>query len=69
MQKGTAVAQMVVANEVPDTVVADGMAGTPQTCRWTKKGHTGLSGEERRKILFEKLGTLRSQVMDGRKQE
>ena len=46
---------MVTANEVPGTVVADGTVGTLQTCRWTKEGCAGLSVEERRKVLFEKL--------------
>ena len=48
-------AQMAAANEVPDTVVADGTVGALQTHRWAKEGCTGLSIEERRKILFEKL--------------
>ena len=30
LQKGTAVARMVAANEVPDMVMADGMVGTLQ---------------------------------------
>ena len=46
---------MVAANEVPGTVVADGTVGTPRTCRWAKEGCAGLSVEERRKVLFEKL--------------
>ena len=46
---------MVAANEVPGTVVADGTVGTLQTRRWTKEGCAGLSVEERRKVLFEKL--------------
>ena len=49
LSKGTAVARMVTANEVPGTVVADG------TCRWAKEGCAGLSVKERRKVLFEKL--------------
>ena len=53
--KGTAVARMVAANEVPGTVVADGTVGTLQTNRWTKEGCAGLSVKERRKVLFEKL--------------
>ena len=56
--KGTAVAKMVAANEVPETVVADGTVGTLRTCRWTKEGCAGLSVEERRKVLFEKLKLL-----------
>ena len=31
IKKGTAVARMVAANEVPDTVVADGTVGALQT--------------------------------------
>ena len=46
---------MVVANEVPETVVADGTEGALQTCKLAKEGHTGLSVKERRKVLFEKL--------------
>ena len=46
---------MVTANEVPNTVVAEGTVGTLQTCRWAKEGPTGLSIEDRRKVLFEKL--------------
>ena len=54
LPKGTAVARMVAANEVPETVVADGMVGALQTHRWAKEGCIGLSVEERRKVLFEK---------------
>ena len=46
---------MVAANEVPETVVADGTVGALQTHRWAKEGCTGLFIEERRKVLFEKL--------------
>ena len=46
---------MVAANEVPGAVVAYGTISTLQTHRWTKEGCTGLSVEERRKVLFEKL--------------
>ena len=46
---------MVAANEVPDTVVADGTVGTLQTYRWAKEGCSGLFVKERRKILFKKL--------------
>ena len=46
---------MVAANEVPDMVLADGTVGALQTRRWAKEGCSGLSVEERRKILFEKL--------------
>ena len=56
--KGTAVARMVAANEVPGTVVADGTVGTLQTCRWAKEGHAGLSVKESRKVLFDKLRLL-----------
>ena len=55
IKKGTAVAQMVATNEVPETVVADGMVGALQTQRWAKEGHAELTIKERRKILFEKL--------------
>ena len=37
-QKGTTVPRMVAANEVPDTVVADGTVGALQTHRWAKEG-------------------------------
>ena len=46
---------MVAANEVPETVVTDITVGALQTQRWAKEGHAGLTVEERRKILFEKL--------------
>ena len=46
---------MVTANEVPGTVVADGTVCALQTCRWAKEGCTGLSVNDRRKVLFEKL--------------
>ena len=55
IKKGTAVVQMVAANEVPEMVVADGMVGTLQTQRWTKEGCAELTIDERRKILFEKF--------------
>ena len=55
LKKGTPVARMVAANEVPETVVADGTVGALQTCRWAKEGHTGLSVEERRKVLLKKM--------------
>ena len=55
LQKGTAVARMVASNEVPETVVADGMIGALQTHRWAKEGHTELSVKKRRKVLFKKL--------------
>ena len=55
LKKGTSVARMVAANEVPGTVVADGTVGALQACRWAKEGHTGFSIEDRRKVLFEKL--------------
>ena len=58
LSKGTAVARMVTANEVPGTVVADGTVSILQTHRWTKEGCAGLSVEERRKVLFEKLELL-----------
>ena len=56
--KGTAVARMVAANEVPDTVVAYGTVGALQTHRCTKEEHMGLTIEERRKVLFNKLELL-----------
>ena len=55
IKKGTAVARMVAANEVPETVVAGGTVGALQTQRWAKEGCAGLTIEERRKILFKKL--------------
>ena len=58
LSKGTAVARMVAANEVPATVVADGTVGALQTCRWAKEGCTGLSVGERRKVLSKKLKLL-----------
>ena len=58
LQKGTAVAQMVAANEVSDMLMANGTVGTLQTHRWAKVGCTGLSVKERRKALFEKLELL-----------
>ena len=47
-----------MANEVPGTVVADGTVGTLQTCRWAKEGSAGLTVQERRKVLFDKLELL-----------
>ena len=55
IKKGTAVAQMVATNEVPEMVVADGTVGALQTPRWAREGHVELTVEERRKILFKKL--------------
>ena len=55
IKKGTAVAQMVAANEVPEMVVVDGTVGALQTRRWAKEGHVKLTVKERSKILFEKL--------------
>ena len=55
LKKGTPVARMVAANEVPETVVADGTVGALWTHRWAKEGRTRLSVKERRKVLFEKL--------------
>ena len=37
LQKGTTVARMVTANEVPDMVVADGTVGALRICRWAKE--------------------------------
>ena len=55
IKKGTAVAQMVAANEVPEMVVADCVVGALQTRRWAREGRIKLPVEERRKILFKKL--------------
>ena len=55
IKNGNAVAQMVVANEVPETVVANGTVGALQNQRWAKEGCAELTIEERRKILCEKL--------------
>ena len=55
IQKGTAVAQMVAANGVLETVVGDGTGEALQTQRWAKESHAELIVEERRKVLFEKL--------------
>ena len=55
IKKGTTVAQMVAANEVPKVVVADCTMGALQTQRWAREGHVEPTVEERRKILFEKL--------------
>ena len=49
---------MVAANEVAETVLADGTVGTLQTCKWAKEGCTGLSLKERRRVLFKKLELL-----------
>ena len=37
LKKGTPVARMVVANEVPERVVVDGTAGALQTHRWASQ--------------------------------
>ena len=55
IKKGTAVARMVAANEVPEMVVANGTVGALQTLRWAKEGHAKLTIKKRRKILFKKL--------------
>ena len=55
LKKGTAVSRIVAANEVPETVVAGGTVGALQTHKWAKKGCTGLSIEERWKLLVKKL--------------
>ena len=55
IKKGTAVARMVAANEVPKMVVADGAVEALRTQRLAKEGRTELTVKERRKILFEKL--------------
>ena len=59
---------MVAANEVPEMVVANGAVGALQTQRWTKEGHAELTFEERRKILFKKLGAFESRILDRREQ-
>ena len=46
IKKGTAVARMVATNEVPETVVADDMAGALQTQRLAKEGHAELTIKE-----------------------
>ena len=46
---------MAAASEVPGTVMADGTVGMLQICRWAKEGCVGLTVEERRKVLFNKL--------------
>ena len=53
LKKGTTVARMLAANEVPEMVVAEGTLGALQTHRWTH--HVGLSIEDWRKLLLEKL--------------
>ena len=68
IKKGTAVARMMAANEVPEMVVADGAVGALRTQRWAKEGRVELTVEERRKILFKKLGAFWSQVLDRREQ-
>ena len=55
IKKGTAVARMVAANEVPEMVVPNCAVGALQTQRWAKEGCAELTVKERRKILFEKL--------------
>ena len=55
IKKGTAVARMVVANEVPEMVVANGAVRALQTQRWATEGFVELTGKERRKILLKKL--------------
>ena len=46
---------MVVANEAPGMVVAEGTVGALQTHQWTKEGNVGLSVKDWRKLLLEKL--------------
>ena len=55
IKRGTAVARMAAANEVPEMVVTNGAVGALQTWRWAKEGRAKLTIEERRKIFFEKL--------------
>ena len=55
IKKGTAVARMVAANEVPEMVVADGVVGALQARRWARESRVELTVEERRKILFKKF--------------
>ena len=48
LKKGTTVARMVAANEVPETVVAEGTVGALQTRQCAKEGHVGLSVKDQR---------------------
>ena len=48
-------ARMVAANEVPETVVAEGTVGALQTHRWAKEGHVRFSVEDRRKLKLSGL--------------
>ena len=50
LKKGTTVARMVAANEVPEMVVAEGTVGALQTHQWAKEGHVRLSVEDWRKL-------------------
>ena len=59
IKKGTAVAQMVAANEVPETVVTDGTVGSLQTQRWAKEGcRTHHEGEK--EGLIQEVRALRT---------
>ena len=55
IKKGTAVARMVAANEVPEMVDSNAAVAAHQTQRWAKEGRGELIIEDRRKILFGKL--------------
>ena len=55
LKKGTTVARMVAANEVPEIVVAEGTVGALWTHQWTREGHVKLSVKDWRKLLLEKL--------------
>ena len=55
IKKGTAVARMVAANKVPETMVTDGTEAALQIQRRAKEGCARLTIEKRRKIFFKKL--------------
>ena len=55
LKKGTTVARMVAANEVPEMVVAEGTVGALQTPEWAKESNVRLFVEDWRKLLLEKL--------------
>ena len=52
-KKGTTVAQMVAANEVPDRVVASGTVESFECEGWPRKASPNTA-EERREVLFKK---------------
>ena len=55
IEKGTVVARMGAANEVPKMVVTDSVVGALRTQRLAKESRAELTVEERRKILLKKL--------------